>query len=140
MTILGVAVGVFVVVALSSVVRGVNESFARDVAAAGPTSFFVYRRPVSGIQSCDPSDPNSCPDRRNPAITNEEAIGIGQLASIYAVTQHVGGNGTFKYRDRSLTAGIEFYGQLDGRGRRRHLPGSQLYRVRIHGAASVVIA
>ena len=41
LTIMGVAVGVFVVVALSSVIRGVNESFARDVAAAGPTSFFI---------------------------------------------------------------------------------------------------
>ena len=51
LTILGVAVGVFVVVALSSVVRGVNESFARDVAAAGPTSFFVYRRPISGFRA-----------------------------------------------------------------------------------------
>ena len=96
LTILGVAVGVFVVVALSSVVRGVNESFARDVAAAGPNSFFVYRRPISGFQSCDPSDPNSCPDRRNPAITNDEALGIASLSSIYAVTQHVANGHTFK--------------------------------------------
>ncbi|MDB4877690.1 MAG: putative rane protein [Gemmatimonadetes bacterium] len=109
LTIVGVAVGVFVVVALSSVVRGVNESFARDVAAAGPTSFFVYRRPIGGFQNCDPSDPSSCPERRNPAITNEEALGIGNLSSIYAVTQHVAGQGTFKYRDRSLSAGIEYY-------------------------------
>lgn len=109
LTILGVAVGVFVVVALSSVVRGVNESFARDVAAAGPTSFFVYRRPMGGFQSCDPSDPDSCPERRNPAITNEEAIGIGRLSSIYAVTQHVGSSATFKYRDRSLNTSVEFY-------------------------------
>ncbi|HEX4684764.1 MAG TPA: ABC transporter permease [Gemmatimonadaceae bacterium] len=109
LTIMGVAVGVFVVVALSSVVRGVNESFARDVAAAGPTSFFVYRRPISGFQNCDPTDPNSCPDRRNPAITNDEATGINGLESIYAVTQHVAGNGDFKYKDRELNAGIEFY-------------------------------
>ena len=34
LTIMGVAVGVFVVVALSSVVRGINESFARDLEAA----------------------------------------------------------------------------------------------------------
>src|SRR5438067_9853638 len=72
LTILGVAVGVFVVVALSSVVRGVNESFARDVAAAGPSSFFVYRRSIGGFQHCDPTDPTSCPERRNPAITNDE--------------------------------------------------------------------
>src|ERR1051325_6212352 len=109
LTIMGVAVGVFVVAALSSGVRGVNESFARDVAAAGPTSFFVYRRPLSPFQNCDPSDPNSCPERRNPAITNEEAIGIGALPSIYAVTQHVAGGAEFKYRDRSLNAGIEYY-------------------------------
>jgi putative ABC transport system permease protein len=109
LTILGVAVGVFVVVALSSVVRGVNESFARDVAAAGPNSFFVYRRPLTPFQSCDPSDPSSCPERRNPAITNDEASGIASLASIYAVTQHVAGGNTFKYKDRSLSAGVEYY-------------------------------
>jgi putative ABC transport system permease protein len=44
LTIMGVAIGVFVVVAMSSVVRGINESFARDLEAAGPTSFFIYRR------------------------------------------------------------------------------------------------
>lgn len=109
LTIMGVAVGVFVVVALSSVVRGVNESFARDVAAAGPTSFFVYRRPISGFQSCDPSDPDSCPDRRNPPISNEEALGIADLPSIYAVTQHIAGGAQFKYHDRALNAGVEFY-------------------------------
>jgi putative ABC transport system permease protein len=109
LTIMGVAVGVFVVVALSSIVRGVNESFARDVAAAGPTSFFVYRRPISGFQNCDPTDPNSCPDRRNPAISNDEATGINALESIYAVTQHVASNGDFKYKDRELNAGVEFY-------------------------------
>ena len=49
LTIMGVAVGVFVVVALSSVVRGINESFARDVEAAGPTSFFIYRRNIGGV-------------------------------------------------------------------------------------------
>src|SRR5690242_17087627 len=100
LTIMGVAIGVFVVVALSSVVRGVNESFARDVAAAGPTSFFVYRRPISAFRNCDPSDPNSCPDRRNPAITSDEATGINALESIYAVTQHVASNGNFKYKGR----------------------------------------
>src|SRR5215207_11722847 len=96
LTIMGVALGVFVVVALSSVVRGINESFARDVEAAGPTSFFVYRRPISGFNSCDGSV-ESCPERRNPPITNEEALGIGRLPTIYAVTQHVAGGNSFKY-------------------------------------------
>jgi putative ABC transport system permease protein len=140
LTIVGVAVGVFVVVALSSVVRGVNESFARDVAAAGPTSFFVYRRPIGGFQSCDPSDPNSCPDRRNPAITDEEAAGLGRLASIAAVTQHVAGGGTFKYKDRSLTAGIEYYSpnwtDVDGGD---IYPGRSFTYAEYTGAARVAI-
>ena len=108
LTILGVAIGVFVVVALSSVVRGINESFARDVEAAGPTSFFVYRRPISGFNSCDGTD-DTCPWRRNPPITNDEALGIGRLPSIYAVTQHVAGGNSFKYHDRQLNAGVEYY-------------------------------
>jgi putative ABC transport system permease protein len=140
LTIMGVAVGVFVVVALSSVVRGVNESFARDVAAAGPTSFFVYRRPVGGFQSCDPSDPDSCPERRNPAITNEEAIGLARLSSIYAVTQHVASNATFKYRDRALTAGIEYYSpswtDVDGGD---IFPGRSFTYAEYQGAARVVV-
>ena len=53
LTIMGVALGVFVVVAMSSVVRGINESFRRDLEAAGPTSFFVYRRPIGGFSACD---------------------------------------------------------------------------------------
>ena len=49
LTIMGVALGVFVVVAMSSVVKGINESFRRDLEASGPTSFFIYRRPIGGF-------------------------------------------------------------------------------------------
>ena len=108
LTIMGVAVGVFVVVALSSVVRGVNESFARDVEAAGPTSFFVYRRNLQAFQSCDGTD-ETCPERRNPAITIDEAAAIERLPTILAVTSHVASGGVFRYRDRQLNAGMEAY-------------------------------
>jgi putative ABC transport system permease protein len=140
LTIMGVAVGVFVVVALSSVVRGVNESFARDVAAAGPTSFFVYRRPISGFQNCDPNDPNSCPWRRNPGISVAEAEGIERLPSIYAVTSHVAGGYQFKYKDRVLNAGVEFYTanwtDVDGGD---IFPGRSFTAAENAAAASVVI-
>ncbi|MEO7360125.1 MAG: ABC transporter permease, partial [Gemmatimonadaceae bacterium] len=43
LTILGIAVGVFVVVAISASVRGINNSVASDLAAAGPNTFFVQR-------------------------------------------------------------------------------------------------
>jgi putative ABC transport system permease protein len=108
LTIMGVAVGVFVVVALSSVVRGINESFARDVEAAGPTSFFVYRRPIGGFHACDGTD-ETCPERRNPRITMAEAKAIEQLPTILAVTSHIAGGEAFRYKDRKLNAGIEGY-------------------------------
>jgi putative ABC transport system permease protein len=108
LTIMGVGVGVFVVVALSSVVRGVNESFARDLEAAGPTSFYVWRRDFASFQNCDGTD-ETCPDRRNPMIRKSEADAIARLPDILAVTQHVANGGRFRYYDRSLNAGIEGY-------------------------------
>src|SRR3954469_3587562 len=107
LTILGVGIGVFVVVALSSVVHGINESFAKDLEAAGPTSFYVWRRPMGGFQNC--SDADACPERRNPGITLGEVDGMGQLPNIFAVTSHIATGAQFKYKDRTLNAGIEFY-------------------------------
>ena len=108
LTIMGVAVGVFVVVALSSIVRGVNESFARDLEAAGPTSFYVWRRDFASFQSCDGTD-ETCPDRRNPMIRRSEAEAIAQLPSMLAVVSHVANGARFRYYDRTLGAGIEGY-------------------------------
>ena len=109
LTIMGVAVGVFVVVALSSVVRGINESFARDLEAAGPTSFYIYRRPMGGFNVCDGTD-ETCPWRRNPPLTFEEAEMLERLPTIKAVTAHMGSGASFKYRDREIPqAGLEVY-------------------------------
>ena len=108
LTIMGVALGVFVVVAMSSIIRGINESFRRDVEAAGPTSFFVYRRPIGGFHSCDGTD-ESCPERRNPAITMDEVALVERLQSIRAVTAHIGTGATFKYKDKVSRAGMEVY-------------------------------
>ena len=108
LTILGVAIGVFVVVAMSSVVKGINQSFAKDLEAAGPTSFYIYRRPLNTINSCDPTE-QDCPERRNPGITIAEANAIERLPSIEAVTAHVAMGGSFRYKDRVVNAGIEVY-------------------------------
>jgi putative ABC transport system permease protein len=107
LTIMGVGVGVFVVVALSSVIQGVNESFRRDLEAAGPTSFYVYRRPLNAFQNCPDAD--ACPERRNPTITMSEVAGLARLPNMFAVVAHIGNGGQFKYKDRTLNAGIEFY-------------------------------
>jgi putative ABC transport system permease protein len=139
LTIMGVAVGVFVVVALSSVVRGINESFARDVEAIGPTSFYIYRRNLQAFSACDGTD-DTCPERRNPGITVEEAAMIERLPSIYAVTSHVGTGANFRYKDRSLGAGMEVYSanwtQVDGGD---IYPGRSFTHAEEAAAARVVI-
>ena len=139
LTIMGVAVGVFVVVALSSVVRGINESFARDIEAAGPTSFFVYRRNVGGFQVCDGTD-ETCPERRNPMITRAEADAIARLPTILAVTSHVANGMRFRYKDRELNAGVEGYTanwtQVDGGDIH---PGRSFTDAESENAARVVI-
>ncbi|GAC1647171.1 MAG: ABC transporter permease [Gemmatimonadaceae bacterium] len=109
LTIAGVAIGVFVVVALTSIVRGVNESFARDVAAAGPTSFFIYRRPIGTFEVCDGTD-ETCPDRRNPALTVEEAHTLERSATLKTVTAHLTMPASFKYKSAELPrAALEVY-------------------------------
>jgi len=139
LTIMGVAVGVFVVVALSSVVRGINESFARDIEAAGPTSFFVYRRNVGGFQVCDGTD-ETCPERRNPMITMNEVRAIERLPTILAVTAHVANGMRFRYKDRELNAGVEGYTanwtQVDGGDIH---PGRSFTQAENENAARVVI-
>jgi putative ABC transport system permease protein len=107
LTIMGVGIGVFVVVALSSVIAGINESFRRDLEAAGPTSFYVYRRPLNAFQNCPDAD--ACPERRNPGITMAEVAGLSRLPNMFAVVAHVGSGAQFKYKDRALNTGVEFY-------------------------------
>ena len=139
LTIMGVAVGVFVVVALSSVVRGINESFARDLEAAGPTSFYVWRRDVASFQACD-GTAETCPERRNPMIRASEAKAIERLPSILAVTLHVANGGQFRYKDRQLNAGIEAYSanwtDVDGGD---IYPGRNFTSAEAENAARVVI-
>jgi putative ABC transport system permease protein len=109
LTILGVAVGVFVVVTLSAAVHGINESVAKDLESAGPTSFYLYRRPVSLATICDGTD-ETCPWRRNPPITLNEAERISKLPEIAAVTSHVGDQTKFKYKDKEIpSAGLDAY-------------------------------
>ena len=104
LTIMGVALGVFVVVAMSSVVKGINESFRRDLEASGPTSFYIYRRPIGGF-----SPPPEW-TRSNPGITMDEVRMLERLPTIRAVTAHVGMGAGFKYRDKSIPrAGMEVY-------------------------------
>ena len=109
LTILGVAVGVFVVVTLSAAVHGINVSVAKDLESAGPSSFYMYRRPVSLSTICDGTD-DTCTWRRNPPITLDESKRIAALPEIKAVTSHIAAGAQFKYKDKQINqAGLEGY-------------------------------
>ena len=108
LTIMGVAIGVFVVVALSSVVRGINESFAKDLEASGPTSFYVFRRDLQAFRNCD-GTAETCQDRRNPVIRMSESRAIERLPNILAVTNLMFNGGRFRYKDRELSADINAF-------------------------------
>jgi putative ABC transport system permease protein len=110
LTIMGVAVGVFVVTAIGAAVHGIRESFRADVDAFGATSFQVRRRPIN-LSGCSGTD-EECPDRRNPAITVSEATAIRDLAGVKAAVELWGGSASFRYRDRFLpTVGYDAMGK-----------------------------
>ena len=108
LTILGIAVGVFVTTAMSAAVHGINEGVSASLAAAGPKTFFVTKTPMA-INSCNGSA-DSCPWRRYPAVSIAETERLAELPSIAGVVAHVSTSAAFKYRDRQLpSAGIDAY-------------------------------
>ena len=70
LTILGIAVGVFVVVVISAAIHGINTSVAKDFESTGPTTFFVSRFPIT-FEACDGTD-DTCKWFRNPPLTLAE--------------------------------------------------------------------
>ncbi|MBX6330755.1 MAG: ABC transporter permease [Gemmatimonadaceae bacterium] len=108
LTILGIAVGVFVVTAMSAAVHGINAGVEQSIAAAGPTTFYVTRWPIA-INSCNGSA-DSCPWRRNAPLTLDDARAIARQPSIRSVISHIGSSAAFKYKDRALPgAGFDAY-------------------------------
>jgi putative ABC transport system permease protein len=101
LTILGVAVGVFVVVVMSAAVHGINASVARDFEAAGPTTFFLQRFPIT-FETCDGSS-DTCRWRSNPAITFSEMAALQRLETVDQVGAQIGWGASAKVRDRELS-------------------------------------
>src|SRR5262247_840909 len=76
LTILGIAVGVFVVVVISAAIHGINQSVAKDLESAGPTTFFVSRYPIT-FEACDGTDA-TCKWRHNPRLTYADSKALGE--------------------------------------------------------------
>jgi putative ABC transport system permease protein len=81
LTVLGVAIGVTVVIAMASAITGINLSITRILESAGPKTFFVQRYFSGGLEVSDGSDELS-PWRRMPWITVEEAELIRRLPMV----------------------------------------------------------
>jgi putative ABC transport system permease protein len=81
LTILGVAIGVMVVIAMASAITGINQSITGILESAGPKTFFVYRYFSGGLDVSDGSDELS-PWRRMPWLTVEEAELIRNLPTV----------------------------------------------------------
>ena len=84
LTILGVAIGVTVVIAMASAITGINRSITAILESAGPKTFFVFRYFSGGLEVSDGSDEMS-PWRRMPELTMEEAELIRQLPAVREV-------------------------------------------------------
>ena len=100
LTILGVAVGVFVVVVISAAIHGINASVARDFEKAGPTTFTLNRYPIT-FEACDGTE-DTCKWRHNPRLMFADAKAINALPSVRAAEAQMGLQKEVRYKDRDL--------------------------------------
>src|SRR3954462_4702401 len=100
LTILGVAVGVFVVVVISAAIHGINASVAKDFEKAGPTTFTLNRFPIT-FEACDGTD-DTCKWRHNPRLTFADAKALGTLGTVRAASAQMNLNREVKYKDCDL--------------------------------------
>ena len=140
LTILGVAVGVFVVVVISAAVHGINQSVAKDFESTGPTTFFVSRYPIS-FEACDGTE-DTCAWLRNPPISWGEIETLQRLENAAAIGVQMRWSGAFKYRDKALPgASIEAYtANWSIFGAPEMLPGGRVFTEQeTRSAARVVV-
>jgi putative ABC transport system permease protein len=101
LTILGVAIGVTVVIAMASAITGINQSVTNILESAGPKTFFVQRYFSGGLDVSDGSDEMS-PWRRMPWITVDEAELIRGLPSVRDVNIGEYANGPVSFEGVEL--------------------------------------
>jgi putative ABC transport system permease protein len=108
LTILGVAIGVMVVIAMASAITGINRSVQADIETLGPKTFFVERYFSGGITVSDGSEELS-PWLKMPWITIQEAELIRGLPSVRSVTWRESTSGPVHYGDTHLS-GVQVVG------------------------------
>ncbi len=108
LTILGVAIGVTVVIAMGAAITGINRSISQILEAAGPKTFFVFRFFQGGITVSDGSEETQ-PWRRNPWLTVQEAEMLKQLPAIRDMNVNEHAQGPVSWGDANL-AGVAMAG------------------------------
>jgi putative ABC transport system permease protein len=105
LTILGIAIGVMVVMAMAATVKGINSTVDTILEQTGPKTFYVFRAGDSGDEDED-VEPAWW---RHPPLTPEEAELLRRLPSIDALTMDDGS------ARRVLAGGTEVDGRVYGR-------------------------
>lgn len=100
LTILGIAIGVMVVIAMASTITGIQNSVSEVVSRAGPKSFYVMRAFRTGIQF----DNENAPWRKRPRMSRDEAEMIRRLPGIGDVNVMEGGSSAVSYRSTNLSS------------------------------------
>jgi putative ABC transport system permease protein len=101
LTVLGVAIGVTVVIAMGAAITGINRSVGRILEQAGPKTFFVFRYFQGGLNVSDGSDELS-PWRRMPWLTIAESELLRRLPAVRDVNLSEFTNGPVSYGDVAL--------------------------------------
>jgi putative ABC transport system permease protein len=111
LTILGVLIGVFTIIAVVSVITGLNNSIARDIEALGSNTLYVSKYKPGIVMGNRPAS-----ERNRKGITFEDAQAIQKACpAIVAVSpqnyyRKPGGN-IIKYKDRDISRPA-FFGTL----------------------------
>lgn len=100
LTISGVAIGVFVVVAMGATIHGIKQSFADDMDEFGASTFQV-RRTDPSFRNCNPTNEN-CPEFRYPGVSLAEWRAVQRLPEVSSAIAWLLGSGTATYRDREI--------------------------------------
>ncbi len=98
LTVIGVAIGVFVVVVLTSVVQGMRESIVSSLLAAGADSFTLYSTQGMSSETCGSGRPCA----RAAPLTEADVRAIASSPEIAVVAASGSRSVTDAYRDRSL--------------------------------------
>ena len=101
LTVLGVLVGVATVIAMVSIITGLNKSMAQQIESLGSDVIYVTKHEI-GIQFEGPSEE----ERNRPVITFEDALVVQELCpSVEAVSPQNWGPGakTVKYKDNKVS-------------------------------------